>query len=67
MDAKEAINLFSYMAIAFLILATLCFVVVGIATHKRDRAFNETMKEYHKQMEQYEKPQTTTSKAKADH
>ena len=50
MEYQSIINVLAVTAISCLILACLCFVGIGIATHKRDTAFEKSQKEYKERM-----------------
>jgi len=54
MEYQDIINGLGIIAISCLILAIFCFVGIGIATHKRDKAFEKLQIEYKERMKQYE-------------
>lgn len=50
MEYQSVIDGLFVTAISCLILACLCFVGIGIATHKRDKAFEKSQKQYKERM-----------------
>ncbi len=50
MEYQSIIDGLAVIAISCLILACVCFLGIGIATHKRDKVFEKSQKEYKERM-----------------